>query len=191
MAHRPLHRLQIQGNARMATRGAQTHQHSPAAHPQDQDLEGRPERLGHRCLRAQELVDERVRGTSADHEAEVGEKAEQDPAEPGQQGRAPPSEGRLERFRPARGQDREGRHDRSEFLPAGEHPRDPYGGQPDGAASHALDGPEHERTHELELAKVVPDQRPEERGQRHEQHGRQRHTSRIAIPTAPGHKPRG
>ena len=70
-------------------------------------------------------------------------------------------------------------------------PAIPSAAQPSGALANPRTAHRTNGAGKLQLAKIVPDKRPEERRQRHERRGRERHGLRIASPSAPAHKPPG
>ena len=113
----------------------------------------------------------------ADLEPEVAEEAEEQPGQADRKQRLPPFQGPGQLLRLARRQECEGGGHHREFLAAGEHPQNAHGGQPHPPAANSLNGPEHERQGQLEFAKIVPDQRPEQGRKGHQ--GRRRDRNRL------------
>ena len=191
IAQRPLHGPQIQGKARIATRGARHARSAQAPIPSSSVSSEVFKASLNRCLGAQKLIDEEFGSAAADHESQIAEEADEQPEKPDQEDRPPPEQRRAQRFGVARRQERERRDHDGVFLPAGEHPRDPHRGHTGRAAPHALHGPQNERRGELQLTEIVQDQRPEAAASGARARRPRAPRPPTASPSAPTYKPPG
>ena len=105
--HRPLHRPQIHGRASTAAQGASHIRTAQQPVPRIRVWAAVPSVLTGDAMGRWNWSTKEVRRTAGDHERQVAEEAEEEPAEPDEHRRPPPADGHRQGFRPPRGQDRE------------------------------------------------------------------------------------